>query len=595
MNSTFGGLNTVIRGLAAQQAGLDTVGHNVSNANTTGYSRQTVNLVTTTPDTLYSNNGTMQKGSGVNVQSITRIRDFLIDKQMWEGISTLNAGKSKQDSLSKVETILNDTSDTGVQSVMNDFWDSWQTLATSASDDGTRMAVREQGVTLANTIQTAASQLTDMVSDINDTITTKVKSINQLTSEISSLNKQIFAVEAGGTDNANDLRDRRDALVDDLSGMVDVRVTEDSSGRYIIQSASTTLVSATDYTALKTVSSKDADYGYSLVNVADAQTGQVLNFTNGELSSMIDMRDNASTGIKSYLNNLSTMSQFLLTDFNAVHKTGYGTNNSTGNNFFGDASADYSDATATASYTKADWIDKLAVNQALFTTDGLAKIAAKTSANAIAVTQSNTGGGAASIASATGNYTNGDTATSVKVNLTVAAGVVTKVSYSTSTDGGKTWGTSTDIAGAGPYTMTINGITVNLNVAASASNQTGDQYNFTLSKGNVASGDNAVNLSKRLKNDTSALLGNKTLDGYYSTVVTSLGVQSQNAKRLTTNQQTLVNQTTNWRASVSGVSTDEELTNMIRFQKGYSSAARVLTAMDEMLDKLINGTGTVGR
>ncbi|SEO71262.1 flagellar hook-associated protein FlgK [Propionispora vibrioides] len=595
MNSTFGGLNTVIRGLAAQQAGLDTVGHNVSNANTTGYSRQTVNLVTTTPDTLYSNNGTMQKGSGVNVQSITRIRDFLIDKQMWEGISTLNAGKSKQDSLSKVETVLNDTSDTGVQSVLNDFWDSWQTLATSASDDGTRMAVREQGVTLANAIQTAADQLTDMVSDINETITTKVKSINQLTSEISSLNKQIFAVEAGGTDNANDLRDRRDALVDDLSGMVDVRVTEDSSGRYIIQSASTTLVSATDYTELKTVSSKDADYGYNLVNVADAQTGQVIKFTNGELSSMIDMRDNASTGIKSYLNNLSTMSQFLLTEFNEVHKAGYGTDNSTGNNFFGDASTDYSDATATASYTKADWIDRLAVNQALFTTDGLAKIAAKTSANAIAVTQSNTSGGAASITSATGNYTNGDTATSVKVNLTVAAGVVTKISYSTSTDGGKTWGTATDIAGAGPYTMTINGITVDLDVAASASNQTGDQYNFTLSKGNVASGDNAVNLSKRLKNDTSALLGNKSLDGYYSTVVTALGVQSQNAQRLTANQQTLVNQTTNWRASVSGVSTDEELTNMIRFQKGYSSAARVLTAMDEMLDKLINGTGTVGR
>lgn len=595
MNSTFGGLNTVIRGLAAQQAGLDTVGHNVSNANTTGYSRQTVNLVTTTPDTLYSNNGTMQKGSGVNVQSITRIRDFLIDKQMWEGISTLNAGKSKQDSLSKVETILNDTSDTGVQSVLNDFWDSWQTLATSASDDGTRMAVREQGVTLANAIQTAADQLTDMVSDINETITTKVKSINQLTSEISSLNKQIFAVEAGGTDNANDLRDRRDSLVDDLSGMVDVRVTEDSSGRYIIQSASTTLVSATDYTELKTVSSKDADYGYNLVNVADAQTGQVIKFTNGELSSMIDMRDNASTGIKSYLNNLSTMSQFLLTEFNEVHKAGYGTDNSTGNNFFGDASTDYSDATATASYTKADWIDRLAVNQALFTTDGLAKIAAKTSANAIAVTQSNTGGGAASITSATGNYTNGDTATSVKVNLTVAAGVVTKISYSTSTDGGKTWGTATDIAGAGPYTMTINGITVDLDVAASASNQTGDQYNFTLSKGNVASGDNAVNLSKRLKNDTSALLGNKSLDGYYSTMVTALGVQSQNAQRLTTNQQTLVNQTTNWRASVSGVNTDEELTNMIRFQKGYSSAARVLTAMDEMLDKLINGTGTVGR
>ncbi|MCO5385621.1 MAG: hypothetical protein NHB14_07435 [Desulfosporosinus sp.] len=72
-------------------------------------------------------------------------------------------------------------------------------------------------------------------------------------------------------------------------------------------------------------------------------------------------------------------------------------------------------------------------------------------------------------------------------------------------------------------------------------------------------------------------------------------MQSQDAQRLSTNQKTVVDQLSNLRASTAGVNMDEEMTDMIRFQKGYNASARVLTAMDEMLDKLINGTGLVGR
>ena len=83
MKSTFGGLNTVVRGLYAQQVSLDTVGHNISNTNTDGYSRQGVNLSTTRPESIYTANGENQSGTGVNVQSVTRARDIYIDRQMW--------------------------------------------------------------------------------------------------------------------------------------------------------------------------------------------------------------------------------------------------------------------------------------------------------------------------------------------------------------------------------------------------------------------------------------------------------------------------------------------------------------------------------
>lgn len=603
MSSTFGGINTVTRGLAVHQVSLDTVGHNVSNASTTGYSRQVVTITTTTPETIYTGAGTQQKGTGAVVQSVARVRDFLIDKQMWQEKAALSRQESESSVLGKVENIINDTSDSGIQSVLNDFWESWQSLATNASDEGVRMTVRQRGVVLADAVTTARNQLMDTVTDINTNINTKVKTANQITDELLSLNKQIRLVEAQGTDIANDLRDRRDLLVDQLSEIMNVSVSEDPNGSYIVQGGGTTLVSATDRVELGTVSTKDADYGYEIVKVVDPETGLPMNFSQGELAGLMSIRDSTTDGVKGYMNNLSTISQFLLTEFNEVHRSGYGTDGSTGNNFFGQggdgvADPDYSDPAFSGTFTKGQWIDELKVNQDLFdSASGLARIAAKKNDNTIVVTQSNVNGGKATVTAKTGTYTS-DTPTAVRVTIASASPpAIDSISYVTSTDGGATWSTATTIAGGGPYTITSGGLTVDLDIddIATTGNADGDTYTFAFSKGNTASGDNAALISNRLKTDSSALLGNASLDSYYSTVVSRLGIQTQNTKRAIDNQQALVDQINNWREQVSGVSLDEELTSMIKFQKGYTSVARVLTAMDEMLDKLINSTGVVGR
>lgn len=579
MGSTFGGLNILVRGLAAQQTSLDTVGHNISNANTSGYSRQTVNLTTPSPQTIYGQNGAMQSGTGVSISSITRARDTFADKQMWKESSTLGYGQTTQGALSKIEGVFQEPSDTGVQTVLNQFWSAWQTLATNASDDGARTAVRQRGVEVVNAIQHADQQLKDMASDINSEIDINVKSINQTTSEIYSLNKQIANIEAGGTDHANDLRDRRDLLVDQLSSMVNVNVSEDKYGNYNVQSSGVTLVDGNGYTKLDTTNpAPDATYGYSQKQVIIANTNTVVNFTNGKIKGLIDARDSSTTGVKGYIDNLEKVSQFLLQDFNDVHRTGFGTDNSTGNNFFGDNTTNYSTDPAPTSWISAltSPVDKL--NPDLFGTGGLAKIAAKTSTNSIAVTKDNASASLASV-TATGIYTGGTSTTSVQVKVDAS----NNVTYSTD---GTTWNSLTS-----PYTFSVKGLTVNVTIPGGAA---GTTYTFSLSQGNNASGDNAVNLSNSLKTDISPIF-QTSLDSFYSSFIGALGVQSQDAKRLTDNQQTLVDQITNLRESTAGVNMDEEMTNMIRFQKGYNAAARVLTSMDEMLDKLINSTGTVGR
>lgn len=730
MSSTFAGLNTMTRGLAAQQIALDTVGHNVANASTAGYSRQNVNLATTTPETLYTGSGSVQKGTGVAVTSIVRARDTLVDKQMWQENSTLNYGKSTQSSQAKIEAAFNEPTDTGVQTVLNTFWDSLQTLATNASDVSVRTVVRDQGASLVSTLQHSAQQLTDMVGDINANIDLKVSSVNQTTSEIASLNTQIKNIEAGGLDHANDLRDKRDLLVDQLSALVDVRTTESADGTYTIQAGNAVLVNGSDSLKLTTATpnggvTKDPDYGYEIKNISIAGTFQPVTFTNGEIKGLIDMRDsqpsgvNNVIGVKGYLDKLSTMSQFLLQDFNQVNRSGYGTDNTTNNNFFGAAgSPDYTTAAVSGAFTKGDWIKKLQVNPDLYATSGLAKIAAKSAGDSIGVTQADSAGvvkanGGSAAVFATGTYTAGNASTLVKASINVTTpGTIDSIDYISSTDGGTTWSAATNVLGSGPYNLTISGLAVTMNISSNVnnnnldtysytldkntatssitvtsptgagtgtvtsatgtylkgdtatavvvapfdntitptvgasinsttgqvlkikystdggvswsssattlngdgtftipvsgitvkfqianntSNSANNQYKFTISKGNVASGDNALLLGNRLKTDTVGTLGNASLDSYYSSMISSLGVQGQDAIRLTANQQTLVDQITNWRESVSGVNMDEEMTNMIKYQKGYAAAARMLTTMDDMLDKLINSTGMVGR
>jgi len=509
MSSTFSGLNTTVRGLMSHQVALNTVGHNISNADTDGYSRQSVALVTSKPESTQGPYCQLQIGTGTDTQAITRARDTFMDQQMWKENPTLGYAQTQEDMMSQIEGVISISSDTGIQSVLDKFWSSWQTLGSKASDDSTRNLVLQRGTEIVNTIQQSASQLKDMVASANDDLKLDVQTVNQITSDILALNKKIALSENVGSGSANDLRDRRDLLVDKLSDYVNVQVTEDQDGSYNIQSGAVTLVSADNRTELTTVSRMDEDYGYEVVDIQ--ANGKDVTFANGSLQGKVDMRDDTDTGIKSYLNSLSTMSEFLLRDFNAIHRAGYGEDSSTsdptkgtGRNFFGDASTAYTDTT----YTKPnDWLAALKVNAVLL-----------------------------------------------------------------------------------DQTTTVPGIQM---IAAKTSNTQGN-----------ASGDNAIKLSQALRMNTTDLLPTgytatlgttASLNSYFSSMVGTLGVQKQGASGLADNQQTLVDQIETWRQSTSGVNLDEEMTNMIKFQKGYNASARMLTTMDELLDKLINSTGTVGR
>ena len=536
MSSAFSGLNTVVRGLTAQQMALNTVGHNISNANTAGYSRQSVAIVASLPETVLGVNGKMQMGTGVDTQSISRARDTFMDLQMWKENTTLGYSQTQEDLMSQIEGVFSVSSTTGMQTVLDHFWSAWQTLGTNASDDSTRNLVLQRGNELASTIQQAATQLRDQVGSINTDLRLEVDAVNQITSDILALNKKISMSELAGSGAANDLRDRRDLLVDQLSEYVNIQVAEDRDSNYIIQAGSVTLVNSHKTTELTVATRKDPDYDYEVLDIQ--ANGIDVDFANGSLKAMTEMRDNEEYGIKGYMDDLSTMSEFLLKDFNAIHRAGYGENSTEndtpadgdGNNFFGGPVAGETIAPETRDYyvdpltSKGDWITALAVSSKLLdqtsAIPGLQLIAAKTL----------------------------------------------------------------------PNTNNVPGHTDDV-------------------QGN-ASGDNAVRLSQALRMNvasedpeqrllptglTPTLGATASLNSFLSGVIGTLGIQKASVSRVVDNQKTLVDQIENWRQSTSGVNMDEEMSDMIRFQKGYNATARMITTMDEMYDKLINSTGVVGR
>jgi len=510
MGSTFAGLNTMVRGLNANQLSLSTVGHNITNATTTGYSRQVVNLVATPSETTPTIYGDAQLGTGVDASSITRARDIYADKQFWSENSSQEYYGARQANYTKVEAIYSDTDSTGLQSKLADFWKSWQTLGTAGGADSytNRVSVYDKGNATAQSINTYATELQSQIKSEYDDMNLKVNKVNEITSQILSLNKSILQTEAtGGT--ANDLRDQRDNQVDELSKYVKTNVQVNSNGSYSIISNGNTLVDSTNRLELETTPVTNADYGVTDYTIQVKATGTTYDPGNGSIKGLQDsIAEN-----KDSMDDLSKMAGFFLTTFNDQHKLGYGIDSAAGTkgtNFFGTSGTSYTwdtvnsqvDAGGTALNT-IDTIKALAVNTDLSTTAGK--------------------------------------------NLIAARGEVV-VGGTTTTEG--TAGTA-----------------------------------------------NAVLLSSLFSkaSSTATSLGTVSLNDYYTGMTSSLGSKSNAVDDRVTQQTEIMTTITNSRQSTSGVNWDEELTNMLKFQQGYSASSRCLTTMDSMLDKLINSTGMVGR
>ncbi|WP_421381450.1 flagellar hook-associated protein FlgK [Bacillus salacetis] len=232
MRATFQGLETARRGMYTQQSALQVTGHNVANANTPGFTRQRVNFEQTEtypPPAMNKPQIPGQIGTGVQAESVQRIRDSFLDVQYRGENNKLGYWETKAESLKKMEEIMNEPSDSGLGKTMDMFWQSLQDLAVNPKNSGARSVVRQRGMALAETFQYLSNSLSTIRQDLKNEIGVTEKEVNSLLKQIHNVNQQIGDVEPHGM-TPNDLYDERDRLIDDLSKLVNIKVSYEPSG-----------------------------------------------------------------------------------------------------------------------------------------------------------------------------------------------------------------------------------------------------------------------------------------------------------------------------------------------------------------------------
>lgn len=491
MSSAFFGLNIAQRALNAQNMAMLTLGHNIANANTEGYTRQRVNIVSSlpyAPPSSTSGWGIGQIGTGADADSIIRIKDSYLDRQIRLQTSVQGEWSVLKDGLEEIEAIYNEPSEDGFASVFNAFWESWQELSGDAESVSVRALVRERSANLATAFNTIATQLEAYQASVNEEIKVKVSDINSISTQIADLNEQIASVSALGQ-QPNDLLDKRDLLLDQLSEVVNFTTSGGPNNQLNVFIGGKALVrenNSYEITAFQETVPTSLDGNTKLVSVKWSADLSDVDVKEGRLMGLVETRDDT---VVDYYTRLDNLAKDIISEVNAQHQAGFDLEGNTGVDFF--KGYDAMGKTNARSMALSDAIDA--------------------DSRAIA-------------------------AASVDPNLPT---------------------------------------------------------------GGVGDGSNALAIvllrrSVSRMNPLSPLEGG-TYDSYFNGTIAQLGAESQEAIRMDSNQQLLLGQLKQHQESVSGVSIDEEMSNMIKFQNAYNAAARFMTAYDEMLDRLISSTGIVGR
>lgn len=322
MYSSFLGIEISKRALFAHQRAQQNISHNVSNTETPGYSRQRVILESTF--TNYGMGTNAQLGTGVKVSDVNRIRDDFIDMQFRKEYSNLGRWDIQSDILKQVEAVFNEPSDIGISSVFNKFWEGLETLSKDAASMEARETVKERGVTLANTINHAYSQLNEIQGDINYRISVKVGEINSIARQIADINQQIMEMETTGT-SAADLRDRRDLLLDDLSNLVQFEAYEDENGLFTVNVGGAILVKGNDAATMEFDPSKNDS------KIMWKEYNSEVRILSGELKGLLELRDEK---VGHYITELEKFTEGFVEAFNEQHKQGYDLHGNPGLDFF---------------------------------------------------------------------------------------------------------------------------------------------------------------------------------------------------------------------------------------------------------------------
>ena len=559
----FSALSSAKLGLLAQQLAIEVTGQNIANVETEGYSRQDVTFEANTPRSHLKYGGMHKIGTGVRVASIERSHDQFLFKQIMDEGDLAGSSDIKKQIFDQLELLFNEGSGNSLNEALSNFFGSVNDLATNARGLSERADLISKGQHLSTMFGHTGKQLFTIQRNIDDTVGTVVKEINTLLTQIGKLNENIHANEPGSQYKANDLRDNRDRLVKELSKKIDIQLVEESDGQISLTlKDGTALVLKEQVFDLSTSLNGDNE---SLKDVyidnGSAPGSATKNITStikgGELRGYLDMRD---TEVESILDKMNILSASFIQEFNGIHRGGWGLDGSSGLDFFTprDVSIDLDkDNTGSALVS--------IVNGSPTTVSVDEFEIAFTSSSAFTLNNLTTNASSGTFTFSAGSTFNIKNGFAVTISGFAAAG--DKAKFSVSKNAASEMSVSSAIIADGRK-------------IAAGSTDLGDGNNALLLA------DIQEELSFNSVTWGGSGSGSFTFDEYYNAVVSTIGIGSFSAISILRQQEGIMLQLNSRRESISGVSIDEEMIKMIKFQQAYNASARMITVVDEMLDTL---------
>ncbi len=577
----MGGLGAVLDiakgALLTQKYAIDVVSHNIANVNTPGYTRQAPLLEAKDAQRL----GGVMLGRGVEITDVVQLSNDFVETRLRDRKSDLAAMEEKEVYLSVLEGIFNEQTGLPLSAQLADFWNAWHDLSNNPSGTTERNILYERGLLLAQSFKDVAYDLNQLEREINISLEAGVERINELLDQIATLSVQI--IDVGVTGNANDLRDQRNTLLNELSQYLDIVALEHEDGNVTVSTRKGhILVSKADTYPLSLKSGEIEWQGSGGIQVVITDT-----ILGGKMGGWLDMRDGI---VPQYRADLDELAKSIIWEVNQIHAQGVGTrafSSLTGTNAAANSTEemgtiesglDFYDAISDGSFEFWLYDDTGAVVGS--TTINIVKNTTTLDALAASIT--------AIHANVTANVSGG------KLQITAAGNY--RFAFRNDTSGVLAGlGINSFFAGSDASGMGVNSV-------LGAAKEFIAAARVDPATGVFASGDNAnaialANLqyqnvtvkhwsylrgSTATSEDASA-----TLENHLQSFVGSIGIESQSVQRAREYNEIIVEELNQTRDSISAVSLDEELTNLIQYQHAYTAAAKLITTADEMLQVLM--------
>jgi flagellar hook-associated protein 1 FlgK len=566
-----------------------------------------------------------QLGQGVAVERIERVRDQLLDRRIIMQASGEGYWEVRQSYVKDMEKLYMEVGENSIRSKMDSFWDGWEELAQYPADMEHRAVVLNRGKTLIDGINMHFHGLRTLQTMTDEDIQKNVSRVNDLSKMIAGLNGDIQKIRGQG-DNPNDLMDRRDLLVDELSKLIDVTVVQKDPDEFMVHTSGHVLVQgqiARQFELRKDMDAESFAFAYW------KDTGAQMHFTKGMVGSLFELRD---VTIEEEIQNLDNMTMNFTDLVNEIHRDAYGANGRTGLDFFSeypyvtnvngnyDRSGDgVFDSTYVYRINGQNKLEERAmpgfegvitlsasdrqVEVPYYATDTVIDIVTRINNSGAEVVARLNRDGVLQLKGTPAELVDGQ-----RINpdfvirhvedsghfLAGYAGILNGSGAENAYDWAQADAVTSLRGGAQDYSVApiahpSGWIHINPELLKDASSVAAG-FGVNGREANPGNGSAAQAIAS-IRNNMVMVGKFATFDDYFANSVGNIAILGEQANRMLATEEKTMNYLRDLRESISGVSLDEELSNMIRYQKGYEASARYISTVNAMLDTLINRMG----